>query len=244
MSMLPWPIVTGTAGVAAIAALSYGAFWPRSRWFAPVIWRGDRDGRPRVALTFDDGPHPDATPAILDVLAAHGAPAAFFVIGEHARRHPHLLRRLDAEGHLIGNHTDTHAYHGMWRGVSYWQRELRRTGDHVEQAIGKRPRLFRPPMGFKQGLMATAMRREGCVMVNWTRRGRDGWPTTADKIRRRLAMPARAGDILVLHDGDDLHLRRDPRPTIEAVGPLIEALHERGLELVRLDELIGEPGYQ
>lgn len=231
-------------GAAAVGLVTYGVFAPRSGLLTPVIYRGPRDGRRRVALTFDDGPHPDATPAILDVLAELRAPATFFVIGLHAQRQPGTLRRMHTDGHLVGNHTFHHSWHGAWRGLSYWTRELRETGDVVESVIGERPALFRPPMGIKHGVIGWASRREGCRLVTWTRRGRDGWATTSDRILARLVGPAGAGDILTLHDGNDPHLNRDPSPTVAAVGPLVTGLRARGFELVRLDDLLGVCGYQ
>ncbi len=240
-----WPWWTAGAGLAgaAIGALTYGGFCPQCAWFAPVIWRGPTDGPPRVALTFDDGPHPEATPAIAETLGRLGVTGTFFVIGAHARQHPAVLRQLDAGGHLIGNHTDTHGWMGMFRATAHWRTELSRTNDAIAAAIGKRPRFFRPPMGFKQYFVARAAKCEALEIVNWTRRGRDGWPTDAASILRRLVDPAQAGDILTLHDGSDPHLNRDFSPTVEAIEPLVDGLRRRGLTIVRLDELIGRPGY-
>lgn len=239
-----WPLTMAGVGVAAFGTLMYGAFYPSSRLLVPVIYRGSRDGPPRVALTFDDGPHPEATPAILDALDRMGAKAAFFVIGAHAQRHPDLLRRIDAAGHLIGNHTYDHAYHGMCRCYGYWSDQLKRTGQVIEDAIGKRPQLFRPPMGFKQLFVSCAAKNAGYSMVTWTRRGRDGWPCQTQQILNRLVEPARSGDILTLHDGTDGHNhRRDLQPTVDAIEPLVIGLRERGLELERLDRLIDVPGY-
>jgi len=232
-----------TAAAAFGGAIGYGTWHPRCRWFAPVIYRGHATDPPRAALTFDDGPHPASTPALLEILARHDAAAAFFVIGRHARRHPDLLRRIDAAGHLIASHSFTHAYHGMCRGYRYWRQELARTDEAIADAIGRRPALFRPPMGLKQPLFARALRHHGQVPVTWTRRARDGWPISTQRILKRLIEPTRAGDILTLHDGDDGHGHRPPTRSLEAAPPLIEGLQNRGLQLARLDTLIDQPAY-
>lgn len=229
--------------VAVLGTLAYGAFWPRSRLMAPVIFRGSRHPPARVALTLDDGPHPEVTPALLDALARVDATATFFVIGAYAQLHAELLRRIDAAGHCIGNHSYDHAYSGMFRSSRYWSQQLERTEQAVEQAIGKRPRLFRPPLGFKQPLIARAAARCGYAMVTWSHRGRDGWPASTEQILDRLVETAAAGDILTLHDGMEGPLGRNPRATIEAIEPLVLGLRRRGLEIERLDRLIGVPAY-
>lgn len=243
-----WPLTSAiAAGVTAfVGSFCYGAFWPRSRLFAPVVCRGEAGHGKRIALTFDDGPHPEATPALLDVLAAHDVKAAFFVIGANAARHPDVLRRMDAAGHILGNHSYDHDYLGMFRLHRYWADQLARTDDAIVEAVGKRPTMFRPPMGFKQIFIGETVRRRGYTMVTWTRRAFDGWPISTERILSRLVEPARAGEILTLHDGADAHTneRRDLMRTVHAVGPLIEGLRGRGFELVRLDELIDVKPYR
>jgi peptidoglycan/xylan/chitin deacetylase (PgdA/CDA1 family) len=203
-----------------------------------VVGRGSTDPPPRVALTFDDGPHPTATPAVLDILAAHRVPAAFFVIGRNVAAHPDAVHRAHAEGHLIGNHTMDHRRWGAWRGSGYWKRELERANHVIAEATGREPSMFRPPMGLKTPHITGACRRLGLTMVTWSRRGLDGWPTTPEAILRRLAPRARAGDILALHDGAEPGRHRDAGPTIESLPRLIDAIRARGLEFERLDRLL------
>jgi len=247
VTMISWPITTAVVGAALAGTFSYGAFSPRSRLFAPVVYRGDAGGAARVALTFDDGPHPEATAALLDVLQEKQVKAAFFVIGENAERHPELLRKMDAQGHLVANHSFDHAYHGMFRFHGYWRNQLSRTDDVIAGAIGKRPVMFRPPMGFKQMFIGKTARRRGYTVVTWSRRAFDGVVSvTHERMTRRLVDPTRAGEILTMHDGGDAHTsgRRDMMRTVEAVGPVIDGLRGRGFELVRLDELIGVAPYR
>ncbi len=233
------------AGLAAgvlggIAA--YGLVAPRSRLWAPVVYRGPVAGPPRIALTFDDGPSA-STSHVLDALAEMDVRAAFFVIGANAARSPELIERMHAEGHLIGNHSYDHAPFGTLHATKYWRRQLRRTDDLIERIIGKRPALFRPPMGLKTGHLGTAARREGHTVVTWSRRAFDGIPTTSERIVSRLAPVAGAGDIVLLHDGCGRKSVRRPVGAVAALRPLITGLRQRGLEPVRLDRLIGVAPY-
>ncbi len=229
-------------GVGA-AAVAHGIFAPRSRLFCPVISWGDRGGRPRIALTFDDGPWPGATEGVLDELGQAGVWAAFFVIGAHARRWPDLVRRIDAEGHIVCNHSDEHSHWGARRHKRYWRLELDRASDAIEDAIGKRPLLFRPPLGYKNWLMAAAARERGIETVTWSNRGMDGVLRAPERIASRVLRNARAGQIVVLHDGVDPRRSRDPSVTVAAIGPILAGLTERGLACERLDRLIGLPAY-
>ena len=226
------------AGTSLVAVGSWGIFHPRSQIWGPIVHRGPRT-RPNVALTFDDGPHPEATPAILDALAEHGVRAAFFVIGVHAERWPRLVRRMVDEGHVVGNHSyDHHRWGSMW-GVRYWRDQIGRTQELVARLTGRRPAYFRPPMGFKSLNVSWVLRSAGLTQVTYSLRGFDGFPTTPERILERLLPKATAGDIIALHDGRDPYIDRPRLATRDAVRPLIQGLRERGLEIVRLDRLIG-----
>jgi peptidoglycan-N-acetylglucosamine deacetylase len=226
------------AGVPLVAAaLTYTVVSPRSTFWGPVIHRGD-DSQPRYALTFDDGPTADSTARILDTLGELGAKAAFFVIGRNVESAPDLVRRMYDEGHVVANHSYDHSHFGMMRMGWYWERQFTRTDGLIRDIIGQKPALFRPPMGARQGHVMSAARRHGHTVVTWSRRGFDGVTTTAERIVNRLAPSTRAGEIVVLHDGVEPHLKRDPTGTVAAVGPLIRRLRDRGLEPARLDELI------
>jgi peptidoglycan/xylan/chitin deacetylase (PgdA/CDA1 family) len=243
MTMTPLQVGSIAAGVAGAAGLAaYSMLNARSGLLVPVIWRGDRSGPPRVALTFDDGPGPSGTAQILDVLARLEAPAAFFVIGSNARRSPALVRRMDEEGHVVANHTFDHLRLGILKPRAFWRDQLARTDEIIVDLIGKRPRFFRAPLGFKSWTMRSPLRERGHLAIAWTRRALDGIPTTTPKILRRLR-GARAGDILVLHDGEEPDRPRDQSATVAAIEPLVQGLRDRGIEIVRLDALIGREAY-
>jgi peptidoglycan/xylan/chitin deacetylase (PgdA/CDA1 family) len=229
------------------SALLWGMFHPRSRIMGPLWFRGgpaEPGQKPRVALTFDDGPTPDATPAVLDALAAVDAPAAFFVIGQNVHRHPRLLRRIHDEGHLVGNHSYHHDRQGLWGLNAFWRRQLDETDDAVAELIGVRPLLFRPPMGLKHWHMLTEVTYGGHRTVTWSRKARDGGKRPRQRnIVRRLTR-ARDGDILLLHDGQEPDHPRSRRATADAVIPLVNQLRDRGFDIVRLDELLDLPAYR
>lgn len=230
-----------TAGLSCAFA-SYVTFVPSCAFWGPVYHRGP-DKTNQIALTFDDGPHPVGTARILDVLAKQNAKAAFFVVGREAARYPQLLRRIHDEGHLIGNHSFNHRGWSFLRGSHFWRAEIDRTDEVIKQAIGLRPRIFRPPLGMKTWHSMHAARRRH-MTVTWSRRALDGISTTPDRILHRLLPKARGGDILLLHDGVSPQSRRDPSATVDALRPLIEGLRHRGLEPARLDAMLGMEAYE
>jgi peptidoglycan/xylan/chitin deacetylase (PgdA/CDA1 family) len=240
--MNPLWIESGAAAV--IGGLTWASVSPRNSLWGPVIWHGPRTGSRRIALTFDDGPTAPYTGEILDRLRDLKVPATFFAIGRNVDREGELIQRAHAEGHLIGNHTRDHAHLGVLRRDGYWRGQLNDTADAIEKRIGKRPALFRPPMGVRIWHAMNAAAATGHVTVTWTRRGLDGVSTTPEKIVRRLTAHARGGDILLLHDGIEPKGRTTPAVTVSSIAPVVEGLRSRGLELVRLDDLLGIPGYQ
>lgn len=231
------------AGAAVVAgAAAWGTFAPASRLWGPVISRGKADAPGGVALTFDDGPLPGATESILDTLGEMNVKAAFFVIGSLVERHPHIVRRMHDEGHLVGNHSFTHAAAGFMRGPLFWRREVALTDEAIARVIQQRPRLFRPPLGIKTPFTAWGAGL-GHVMVTWTRRAFDGVTTSTQQILDRLIPHSQPGEILALHDGVGPQSRRDPIATVRAMKPLIEGLRGRAVGPVRLDRLIAVSPY-
>jgi peptidoglycan/xylan/chitin deacetylase (PgdA/CDA1 family) len=228
---------------AGLGALGYVSVAPRSNFWGRVVHRGDAGGTPRYALTFDDGPCDRATPAILDILGELRVKATFFVIGLNARRFPQVVRRIFDEGHIVGNHSFHHSHFGVMRAGWYWDRQIRDTDALLQSIIGVKPAIFRPPMGARQFHITRAARRHGHTLVTWSRRALDGISTTSERIVARLSERTIAGEILIMHDGIEPNLRRDPAASVAAVRPLILALRQRGLEPAPLDELIKVRAY-
>ena len=220
-----WPLAG--AAVACVGVHAWAILDPRSQLDGPVIWRLGADAA-ALALTFDDGPG-EATPAILDRLARSGMHATFFVIGENARRHPDLLRRIAGEGHAVGLHSLGHDRRFPLRGPAALVRDLEENRRILADLLGAPPLpLLRPPMGLVSPTVGVAARRCGLHLVTWTASGRDGGATTPTRILARLERGLRPGAILVLHDGAEPGRTRDVAPTLAALDVLLPRLHEAG----------------
>lgn len=153
-----------------------------------------------LALTFDDGPHPEHTPVVLDRLRELGVSATFFVVGERAEAHPALVARIVAEGHALGHHSWSHARPEERAPLSLVS-EARRTAALLERLAGARPRLFRPPFGKVGAGELAGLWALGQTVVLWNRDPKDFASGDAAAVRRWFdTEPLAGGDILLLHD--------------------------------------------
>jgi peptidoglycan/xylan/chitin deacetylase (PgdA/CDA1 family) len=190
------------------------------------------------ALTFDDGPDPHFTTQVLDVLAAHDAPATFFLVGHRAERHPELVRRMVTDGHGIGSHTWSHPE----LSTLGWPRlvaECRRGRRAVERAAGFRVRPYRPPKGHFDPRGALAARLASVDPWLWSRDPSDWRPGVSAELLMERLEDLRSGDVVLLHDGleqppDEASLDRSS--TVAVLEPLLALAAERGLRPVRLDQ--------
>jgi peptidoglycan/xylan/chitin deacetylase (PgdA/CDA1 family) len=229
--------------VLAATVLLWPVFDVNSSVWAPTRSRAARPSR-AVALTFDDGPDPNFTPRVLDILAAKRVSAAFFVVGEHVRANPQVLERIVSAGHVVGNHTDRHRswFHFLlWGGA---RREVAACDEAIHAAIGRVPRLFRSPQGFKNPALGDVLRAMEFVTVGWRVRGLDAIERDAEKIVRRIVSAAAPGDIVQMHDGSTAFGRRDRRAMLDALPLIIDRLRGAGLDFVRLDRLLDVEPYR
>ncbi|MCC6851212.1 MAG: polysaccharide deacetylase family protein [Rubrivivax sp.] len=234
----------GATALAAVAlnqlVLTAAGLWPRSTLLGPN-WRrlpAAAAQRAQVALTFDDGPDPEVTPRVLDMLDAAGARATFFVIGRRAQAAPALTREIVARGHALGNHSAVHRHHFALLGPGGFAREIGRAQQILADVAGVRAHCFRAPAGLRNPLLDPVLHRLGLQLVSWTRRGLDTRDGDAARVHARLVRGLAAGDILLLHDG---HAARTPsgRPVVLAVlPPLLSALRAAGLATVTLAEAV------
>jgi peptidoglycan-N-acetylglucosamine deacetylase len=197
-----------------------------------VVWKVDVRGQPLAALTFDDGPSP-MTDRLLDLLAAHGARATFFVLGHAIAGHEPVLERAVREGHELGNHTWSHA-RADELGDDELEREIARTSELVEAATGVRPALMRPPYGRDPERVARIAARLGLApTVLWSIDPSDWTGTAADQIVRVVVTQMQPGAIVDLHDG-----RRGREATVEAVGRILGTCGADGYRFVTVTELL------
>lgn len=217
-----WPWALGT--VAANHLLLTGAgLWPRSTWLGRNWTHLPQAAAARneVAITIDDGPDAEVTPAVLDILDAHAARATFFVIATAAAREPALCREIVRRGHSVQNHSDRHAHTFSLLGPAGMAREIGAAQARLCEITGVAPRFFRAPAGLRNPFLAPVLDRLGLEYVSWTRRGFDTVRKDPAQVLARLAGKLSAGDILLLHDG---HAARTSvgRPVIgEVLPPLL-----------------------
>ena len=188
----------------------------------------------KVALTFDDGPDPKATPELLELLKREGIPATFFCVGENVVAHPEIARRIAAEGHLLANHSYTHPWYVSVLGRTALRREMERTQEAIEAAAGVRPRYFRPPSGTTGPNFSRALKKAGLTLVGWDVRSLDTVTTPKKSVERILRL-AGDGSIILLHDGGASAER-----IVEIVREAVRELRLRGFGFERLDRMIGE----
>jgi peptidoglycan/xylan/chitin deacetylase (PgdA/CDA1 family) len=225
-----WPWALG-ALAANHLALTAGGLWPRSRWLGSNWTRlpPAATARREVAITIDDGPDPVVTPAVLDLLDRHRAPATFFCIAARVRANAALCREIVARGHSVQNHSDRHAHNFSLLGPRAIARELAAAQASLADVTGERPRFFRAPAGLRNVFLAPVLQRLDLQLVSWTRRGFDTVRRDPDAMLARLTRRLGAGDILLAHDGHAARSRDDVPLVIAVLPALLERV--RALEL-------------
>jgi len=236
-------LVTGrrTAAAAVVAgagALGAAAFVPSAPLFGPTLRRGPASGA-QAALTFDDGPGP-STGDLLDVLAQERVRATFFVLGRQVRAYPELIARMHRDGHQIASHGYDHGIL-VFRGPRYVEQQLSATEAAVLSAAGPEALtpFFRAPHGFRGPATWLSARRRGYRMAAWTT---GVWDTAEPGVETIVARSAKAlvpGAVILLHDADGWDPLRARPQTVDAIPGICAAARERGLSLVRFDELVG-----
>ncbi len=185
-----------------------------------------------VALTFDDGPHPEGTPLVLAALARAGAQATFFLVGEQVRRRPGLVAEIVAAGHAVALHGDRHRLQ-LRLGARALAEDLARGTAAIEDAVGASPVLHRPPYGIYSGGGLRAVHAAGLRPLLWSRWGKD-WRrfTTPQRIAARATRGLAAGDVILLHDADFYSARNSHQRTAAALPAIISVLSQRRLDTV------------
>jgi peptidoglycan-N-acetylglucosamine deacetylase len=251
------PYLFFTPVVSIIAALISGStlvgvviFLALSLWIGPGIFLVGvpfiskpitrvRTNKPLVALTFDDGPHPVYTGRILEVLAAHGAHATFFITAANAEKYPDVVKAVVAGGHDIANHSTDHRHLLSLLPFRTQYRDIRTAQEIIERISGRRPRLYRPPMGYKTPETFRAAARTGLTVCGWDIKGLDTVLTNPNRIAALVVSRARRGSVILLHDSGSLDGHpADRNPTVRALPEILAGLAEKGLRSAALSDLI------
>lgn len=187
-----------------------------------------------VSLTFDDGPDPETTIKILDLLNKYNMPASFFCVGDKIEKDAEIVRKTFAKGHIIGNHSYSHSKIFDLRSTGNMIKEIEKTSELIYQTIGKKPLLFRPPFGVTNPLLAKAIKKTGVTSTGWSLRS---WDTNGkvSKVVTRLKRKVHPGDVILFHDN---------RPnTVEILTRFLPYLIEQGYQVIPLDELVKTKPY-
>lgn len=218
-----WPYIT-LASAAAASYAGYATMAPASQLYGRTLTHGSDPNQ--MALTFDDGPNDPHTMHLLDVLAAHNAQATFFLIGKYVRQRPEIARAILAAGHEIGNHTDSHP-NLILVSAARLRQELDDCRKALEDALGTKTTLFRPPFGGRRPNVLRTARAMGLSPIMWSVTAYDWSAKSPDAIVEKVTRQVDSrrkpqGEIVLLHDGGHLAFGADRSYTVEATRRLLE----------------------
>ncbi|HUD31972.1 MAG TPA: polysaccharide deacetylase family protein [Variovorax sp.] len=215
---------------------------PRSGWLGANVTRlpAAAVARREVALTIDDGPDPEVTPRVLDLLDAHGQRATFFCIAERAAAHPALAREIVERGHSVQNYTARHRHDFSFLGPRRYAAEISRAQAMLAGITGETPSCFRAPAGLRNPFLAPVLHRLGLRLVSWTRRGFDTRERDPRRVLARLTRDLAPGDILLLHDGNAARTAQGRPVVLEVLPRLLERFETDGLRAVTLTQGLSE----
>jgi peptidoglycan/xylan/chitin deacetylase (PgdA/CDA1 family) len=213
--------------IALISVASYAGYAtmaPGSQLYGRTLTHGSDPNQ--MALTYDDGPNDPYTLHLLDVLAKHNARATFFLIGKYVRQRPEIVRAIAAAGHEIGNHTESHP-NLIFASAKKLRQELQNCNKALEDALGKKVTLFRPPFGGRRPNVLRTARAMGLLPVMWSVSSYDWSAESSEviigKVARQLESHRKPqGEIILLHDGGHLAFGTDRGYTVEATRHLLE----------------------
>ncbi|MDI1443189.1 polysaccharide deacetylase family protein [Polyangium sp. 6x1] len=238
-SLLIGPVptwITLSALAAYTAIVLSGVLFLRLRMFVDAVCRGPNDAR-GVALTFDDGPNPRHTPKVLAELDRAKVKATFFVIGKKAEAHPEIVRDIVARGHALGSHGYAHPRTFAMLSTSAVRADIERSLVVLEKITGRRPSLFRPPIGHTNPRIAKVVDELDLTVVGWSVRAIDGLASAdAARVTARVTRGLEDGAIVLLHDAAE---RDDHVPaSLAALPRILEGMRAKNLDGVTVTELM------
>ena len=216
------------------AILFYGSYYVGSNFFMKVLCSANTAAR-QIAISFDDGPADAHTPEILQLLKANRVPAVFFCIGKNIEGKEALLKQINEEGHIIGNHSFSHHFWFDLFSAKKMMADVQQMSETVKDKIGLSPKLFRPPYGVTTPNMRNVMDRGSFTAIGWNVRSLDTVIKDEDKLLKKISSQLQPGAIVLLHDTSKTTLAVLPR--------FIEAARSKGYEFVRIDKLLNVEAY-
>lgn len=236
-----WPWALGAVAINQ-AILTAAGLLPRSSLLGPNLTRLPQAAvaRREIALTIDDGPDPEVTPRVLDLLDAVEARASFFCIGRQARAYPVLCREIVSRGHRVENHGDSHSSLFATFGFRRMRADITAAQATLSDITGQAPRFFRPTAGLRNPLLAPVLARLDLQLAAWTRRPFDTREGSPRRVYQRLIRDLAAGDILLMHDGHSAPTAAGTPVILDVLPCLLQTLAEQGLHPVTLDAALSQ----
>lgn len=207
-----------------------GSFLIQWNYHYPSLHSNKKIAQPNISLTFDDGPHPEFTPKVLELLKRFNAKATFFCIGKQIEKHPKIFKEIVSSGHTVGNHTYSHSKSFGFFGTAKVMQELQKTNQLVYDIIGLRMNLYRPAFGVTNPNIEKAVRKLKLNSVGWNVRSLDTTPRNAEMVLKRITSKISKGDIVLLHDTSE--------KTILVLERLLLFLTAENLQSVTVDQLL------
>ncbi|MES2733964.1 MAG: polysaccharide deacetylase family protein [Bacteroidota bacterium] len=221
--------------VVFIGVLSVGSYRIESNFYLPSVNQVNTDKK-SIVLSFDDGPTPAITPVILDVLKEFNCEAIFFCIGNKIKGNEGLLQRMVAEGHIVANHSFSHSYWFDFYSSGRVYDELKQTNEEIYRAIGRRSKLFRPPYGVTNPMIARALKKARLSSIGWNKRSLDTVIKDHQTVLNRISKQMQPGDIILMHDS----ISRSPAILKE----FLQNISQTAYKVERLDKLIDIECYE
>ena len=217
-----------------VFVIAVGSARINSGFFLPVTCNGDNMEK-SIAITFDDGPVPDSTPRILEILKRTNTPATFFCIGKNVKLQPGLVKQIDQEGHLLGNHSYSHHFFFDFYSARKIKWELTETNSLIFELTNKKIRFFRPPYGVTTPNIAKAVEEGDFDAIGWSVRSMDTVIRNKESLLKKTAENIKSGDVILFHDTVEL--------TVQILQEFIEKVRQQGFQIVRLDHLLKLKAY-
>lgn len=220
--------------------ITAAGLWPRSQLLG-TNWTqlpATAIERNEIAITIDDGPDPDITPKVLDILDSYNAKATFFCIGVNALKHPKLCKEIIRRGHAIENHTQHHPLTFAFQGLKGFNKEIQAAQVTLTTITGKTPLFFRAPAGLRNPLLDPILHRLNLTLVSWTARGFDTKNRNVALVKSKLLKHLKAGAILLLHDGNAAISQNGLPMILEVLPYILEAAASQRLNFVTLRQVV------